>query len=185
MRVDGVDVRELDPNLLWGGIGIVPQQAYLFSGTVASNLRYGKPDASDEELWRALDIAQARDFVERMDDGLEARIDQGGANVSGGQRQRLCIARAIVSEPRIYLFDDAFSALDVATDRRVRSALAPLLANATMFVVAQRVSSIVDADVIVMLDKGRAVGMGRHEELLETCGQYRELVESQLGQGAA
>ncbi|NNG38660.1 ABC transporter ATP-binding protein [Flexivirga sp. ID2601S] len=179
--VDGVDVRQLDPTLLWGHIGIVPQKAYLFSGTVASNLRYGNPDATDDELWQALEVAQARDFVERLDGGLDAPINQGGTNVSGGQRQRLCIARALVAAPRIYLFDDSFSALDLATDQRLRRALAPRVHDATVFIVAQRVSTIQGADKIVVLDDGDAVGVGRHEELLATCPPYREIVESQLG----
>lgn len=181
VRIDGVDVRDLDPEALWGRIGIVPQQAYLFSGTVATNLRYGNPDATDDELWQALEIAQARDFVERMDGGLDAAIDQGGTNVSGGQRQRLCIARALVASANIYLFDDSFSALDVATDRRLREALAPHVRHATVFVVAQRISSIRDADQILVLEDGAAVGLGTHHELLESCPEYREIVESQLG----
>ena len=187
VRIDGVDVRELDPQALWGSIGLVPQHAYLFSGTVASNLRYGKPDATDDELWAALETAQARDFVERMDGGLDAVIEQGGSNVSGGQRQRLCIARALVAKPRIYLFDDSFSALDLATDRRLRAALAPQVEDATVLIVAQRVSTITDADLIIVLEDGAAVGMGAHEELLATCGPYREVVDSQLGrqEGAA
>ena len=187
VRIDGVDVRELDPQALWGSIGLVPQHAYLFSGTVASNLRYGKPDATDDELWSALETAQARDFVERMDGGLDAVIEQGGSNVSGGQRQRLCIARALVAKPRIYLFDDSFSALDLATDRRLRAALAPQVKDATVLIVAQRVSTITDADLIIVLEDGAAVGMGTHEELLATCAPYREVVDSQLGrqEGAA
>lgn len=187
VRIDGVDVRELDPQALWGSIGLVPQHAYLFSGTVASNLRYGKPDATDDELWAALETAQARDFVERMDGGLDAVIEQGGSNVSGGQRQRLCIARALVAKPRIYLFDDSFSALDLATDRRLRAALAPQVKDATVLIVAQRVSTITDADLIIVLEDGAAVGMGTHEELLATCAPYREVVDSQLGrqEGAA
>ena len=187
VRIDGVDVRELDPQALWGSIGLVPQHAYLFSGTVASNLRYGKPDATDDELWSVLETAQARDFVERMDGGLDAVIEQGGSNVSGGQRQRLCIARALVAKPRIYLFDDSFSALDLATDRRLRAALAPQVKDATVLIVAQRVSTITDADLIIGLEDGAAVGMGTHEELLATCAPYREVVDSQLGrqEGAA
>jgi len=158
----------------------VPQRPYLFSGTVASNLRYGDPDATDDELWAALEIAQARDFVAAMPDGLDAPIAQGGTNVSGGQRQRLAIARALVRRPEIYLFDDAFSALDLATDARLRAALAPVVADAAVVVVAQRVSTIVDADQIAVLDDGTVVGVGTHAELLASCPTYREIVESQL-----
>ncbi len=178
--VDGVDVRELDPDVLHGRIGLVPQTPYLFSGTVASNLRYGKPDATDEELWRALTIAQARDFVEAMPEQLDAPIAQGGGNVSGGQRQRLAIARAIIREPEIYLFDDAFSALDLATDARLRAALKPLTAEAVVVIVAQRVSTIRTADQIIVLEDGRIVGIGTHDKLLDTCPTYAEIVESQL-----
>jgi ATP-binding cassette subfamily B protein len=178
--VDGVDVRRLDPDLLWGRIGLVPQKPYLFSGTVASNLRYGKPDATDAELWTALEIAQARDFVSEMPDGLDATIAQGGTNVSGGQRQRLAIARALVKRPEIYVFDDSFSALDLATDARLRQALARNVDGATMIIVAQRISTIIDADQIIVLEDGRVVGRGTHEELLETSPTYREIVESQL-----
>ncbi|MEO6867228.1 MAG: ABC transporter ATP-binding protein [Gaiellales bacterium] len=177
--VDGIDVRELAPDLLWNRIGLVPQRAYLFSGTVASNLRYGDPDASDETLWQALEIAQARDFVEAMDKGLDAPVNQGGTNLSGGQRQRLAIARALVAQPEIYLFDDAFSALDLQTDARLRIALKPWTRESAVIVVAQRVSSIVDADQIIVLDDGRVVGRGTHEELLETCETYIEIVSSQ------
>jgi ATP-binding cassette subfamily B protein len=178
--VDGVDVRELDPDLLWGRIGLVPQKPYLFSGTVASNLRLGKPDATDEELWQALDIAQARKFVERMPEGLDSKIAQGGTNVSGGQRQRLAIARALVRRPEIYVFDDSFSALDVATDAALRAALAPETAEAAVIVVAQRVSTIRTADQIIVLEDGRIVGLGKHDELLKTCPTYAEIVESQF-----
>ncbi|CAM5528285.1 ABC transporter ATP-binding protein [Leifsonia shinshuensis] len=178
--VDGVDVAELDPELLWSRIGLVPQKPYLFSGTVASNLRYGNPDASDDELWRALEIAQAKGFVEEMPDKLDAPIAQGGTNVSGGQRQRLAIARALVRRPEIYVFDDSFSALDTATDARLRSALARSESDATMIVVAQRVSTIVDADQIVVLEDGRVVGRGTHAELVETNPTYAEIVSSQL-----
>ena len=178
VRIADVDVRRLDPELLWHRIGLVPQRPYLFSGTVASNLRYGNPDASDDDLWDALDVAQAADFVREMG-GLDAPIAQGGTNVSGGQRQRLCIARALVVRPDVYLFDDAFSALDLATDARLRAALRPITADATMIVVAQRVSTIVDADQIVVLDAGRVVGIGRHDELVETCPTYAEIVDSQ------
>jgi ATP-binding cassette subfamily B protein len=179
--VDGVDVRDLDLQLLWSRIGLVPQRAFLFTGTVASNLRHGKEDATDEELWEALEIAQARDFVERMPGGLDAPIAQGGTNVSGGQRQRLAIARAVIRRPAIYLFDDAFSALDLATDARLRAALRPVTRDATVLVVAQRVSSIRDADLIVVLEDGAVVGRGTHEELLEGCQTYQEIVSSQLG----
>ena len=178
--VDGVDVRDLDADTLWPKIGLVPQQAYLFSGTVASNLRYGKPDATEEEMWTALEIAQARDFVAAMDGGLEAPIAQGGTNVSGGQRQRLAIARALIRRPEIYLFDDSFSALDLATDARLRRALKPYTADATVVIVAQRVSTIADADQILVLEDGAVVGLGTHESLLATCPTYVEIVESQL-----
>lgn len=178
--VDGVDVREIDPDTLWNKIGFVPQTVYLFSGTVASNLRYGKPDATEAEMWAALEIAQARDFVEAMPDGLESAISQGGTNVSGGQRQRLAIARALIRRPELYLFDDSFSALDVATDARLRSALHTVTADATVIIVAQRVATIRDADQIVVLDNGGVVGLGTHDELLETCSTYGEIVDSQL-----
>jgi ATP-binding cassette subfamily B protein len=183
--VDGVDVRELDPDLLWSLIGIVPQKPYLFTGTVASNLRYGNPDASDEELWRCLEIAQARDFVAAMPDELESHIAQGGTNVSGGQRQRLAIARALVRRPEIYLFDDSFSALDLGTDARLRAALRPVTRDAAVLIVAQRVSTIVDADQIIVLDNGRVVGSGTHEELLASSPTYAEIVESQLSAAEA
>ncbi|KRC50512.1 multidrug ABC transporter ATP-binding protein [Leifsonia sp. Root227] len=178
--VDGVDVAELDPDLLWSRIGLVPQKPYLFSGTVASNLRYGKPDATDEELWQALEIAQARDFVQAMGEKLDAPIAQGGTNVSGGQRQRLAIARALVKRPEIYVFDDSFSALDTATDARLRHALSRQVSDATMIVVAQRVSTIVDADQIIVLEDGRVVGRGTHDELLQSNETYAEIVSSQL-----
>ncbi|MEN3539364.1 ABC transporter ATP-binding protein [Microbispora sp. ZYX-F-249] len=183
--IDGVDVRELDPRMLWTRIGLVPQKPYLFSGTVASNLRYGNPDATDEELWEALEIAQARDFVEAMPEGLQAPISQGGTNVSGGQRQRLSIARALVAKPEIYLFDDSFSALDLSTDARLRAALRPYTAGAAVVIVAQRVSTIADADQIVVLDDGVVAGIGTHEELLGSCPTYVEIVESQLTAGSA
>jgi ATP-binding cassette, subfamily B, multidrug efflux pump len=178
--VDGVDVRRIDPEQLWKRVGIVPQTPYLFGGTVASNLRFGDPDAADDQLWEALEIAQARDFVEAMDGGLDARIAQGGTSVSGGQRQRLCIARALVARPEIYLFDDSFSALDLATDARLRAALRPHTADATVIIVAQRVSTIIDADQIVVLDAGRVVGLGTHDGLLAACPTYLEVVRSQL-----
>ena len=179
LTVGGVDVREAGLEALWSRIGLVPQRPYLFTGTVGSNLRYGNPQASDEQLWEALRIAQAQDFVERMAEGLESPIAQGGTNVSGGQRQRLAIARALVRQPQVFLFDDSFSALDLTTDARVRAALRPVTRDATVVIVAQRVSTIIDADHIVVLDDGRVVGQGRHDELLETCGTYREIVESQ------
>ena len=178
--IDGVSVRDLDPEMLWSRIGLVPQKPYLFTGTVASNLRYGNPEASDEELWEALEVAQARDFVDEMPGGLEAPIAQGGTNVSGGQRQRLSIARALVRKPEIFLFDDSFSALDLATDARLRAALRPHTAQATVLIVSQRVSTIADADQIVVLDDGAIVGLGRHDELLKSCPTYIEIVESQL-----
>ncbi|MDQ6790331.1 MAG: ABC transporter ATP-binding protein/permease [Candidatus Dormibacteraeota bacterium] len=178
--VDGVDVRRLNPALLATMIGLVPQKAYLFAGTVASNLRYGKGDATDEELWHALEIAQARDFVEEMPGGLEAKIAQGGTNVSGGQRQRLAIARALVHRPEVYLFDDSFSALDYSTDAALREALARETAEATVVIVAQRVSTIRNADRIVVLEAGRVVGVGTHRELMEANETYREIVLSQL-----
>ncbi|MEV4535481.1 ABC transporter ATP-binding protein [Asanoa sp. NPDC049518] len=182
--VDGVDVRDLDADLLWSKIGLVPQRPYLFTGTIASNLRYGNPDASDEELWEALEVAQAKDFVSEMPEGLDAPIAQGGTNVSGGQRQRLAIARALVRKPEIYLFDDSFSALDLGTDARLRAALRPVTADAAVVVVAQRVSTIIDADEIIVLEDGAVVGRGRHAELLESSPTYAEIVESQLTVGA-
>jgi ATP-binding cassette subfamily B protein len=178
--VDGTDVRDLDLEVLWSHIGLVPQKPYLFSGTVATNLRFAKPDATDEELWDALRIAQAADFVEAMAEGLDTPVTQGGTNVSGGQRQRLSIARALVRRPPILLFDDAFSALDLATDARLRAALAPMARESTTLVVAQRVTSIMHADQILVLDDGRAVGLGTHRELLESCATYAEIVDSQL-----
>jgi ATP-binding cassette subfamily B protein len=178
--VDGVDVRLIDPQLLWSRIGLVPQKAFLFSGTVASNLRYGKPDATEEEMWQALEIAQGRDFVEAMPEGLEAPIAQGGSNVSGGQRQRIAIARALIRRPQMYLFDDSFSALDLTTDARLRAALAPVTKDSTVVIVAQRVSTIIGADQILVVDNGAVVGRGRHDELLATCETYQEIVASQL-----
>jgi ATP-binding cassette subfamily B protein len=178
--IDGVGVRDLDPEMLWNRIGLVPQQPYLFTGTVASNLRYGNPQATDEELWQALEVAQARDFVEEMPGGLEAPIAQGGTSVSGGQRQRLSIARALVRKPEVYLFDDSFSALDLTTDAKLRAALRRQTADATVLIVSQRVSTITGADQIIVLDNGSVVGLGRHEELLATCPTYVEIVQSQL-----
>jgi ATP-binding cassette subfamily B protein len=181
VRVGGVDVRQADLEALWKRIGLVPQRPFLFSGTVASNLRFGREEATDDELWQALEIAQGRDFVERMEGGLQARIAQGGTNVSGGQRQRLAIARAIVHRPEVLVFDDSFSALDLTTDARLRQALWRELPEVTKIVVAQRVSTITGADRIVVLEGGRMVGVGTHEQLLETNETYREIVESQLG----
>jgi ATP-binding cassette subfamily B multidrug efflux pump len=183
--VDGVDVRHLDPDLLSAMVALVPQRPYLFSGTVATNLRFGRPDATDEELWHALEVAQARDFVEQMPEGLDAPIAQGGSNVSGGQRQRLAIARALVRRPEIYLFDDSFSALDYATDAALRSALARETENSTVVIVAQRVSTIRDADRIVVLDEGAVVGTGTHAELMANNVTYREIVLSQLTEAEA
>jgi ATP-binding cassette subfamily B protein len=180
VAVDGVNVRDFDPETLWDRIGLVPQKPFLFTGTVASNLRYGNPDATDQQLWTALTIAQARDFVAAMPEGLDSAITQGGSNVSGGQRQRLAIARALVAEPNIYLFDDSFSALDLATDARLRAALKPVTADRTVIIVAQRVSTIADADQIVVLEDGRIVGVGTHAELLETSPTFVEIVQSQL-----
>ena len=183
--VDGIDVRDLDPDVLWGSIGLVPQRAYLFAGTVASNLRFGRPDATDEELWDALRVAQGEGFVRAMPEGLQAPIAQGGTNVSGGQRQRLAIARALVKRSPVTIFDDSFSALDTATDARLRAALARSEAAATRIVVAQRVSTILDADQIIVLEAGRIVAQGRHDELLGSSETYREIVESQMGSEAA
>ena len=185
VMVDGVDVRELQPELLWQRVGLVPQKPYLFSGTVASNLRYGKHDATDDELWHALEVAQASDFVRAMPGGLDARIAQGGSNVSGGQRQRLAIARALVRKPEIYLFDDSFSALDLATDARLRAALAPHTREATVIIVAQRVSTIARADQILVIEDGEMVGVGTHDQLLEHCPTYAEIVASQISEEAA
>ncbi len=180
VRIGGVDVRDIAPDELWALVGLVPQRPYLFSGTVRSNLQFGAPDATDDELWRALEVAQARDFVEQMEGGLDAPIAQGGTNVSGGQRQRLAIARAIAKRPAVYLFDDSFSALDYATDAALRAALVPETREATVLVVAQRVATIRHADRIVVLDDGRVVGVGTHDELLETDATYQEIVYSQL-----
>ncbi|HEX6381317.1 MAG TPA: ABC transporter ATP-binding protein [Acidimicrobiia bacterium] len=181
----GADIRTLDPEQLWNRIGLIPQKPYLFSGTVRSNLLYGKPDATDEELWAALQVAQAADFVAAMPGGLDTPIEQGGTNVSGGQRQRLAIARALVRRPDVYLFDDSFSALDVATDARLRAALAPYTRQAAVIVVAQRVSTIRHADQIVVLEDGTVLGVGTHDELMARCPTYREIVESQRQEEAA
>ncbi|CAL9537969.1 putative ABC transporter ATP-binding protein [Streptomyces sp. enrichment culture] len=183
--VDGVPVADVDPALLARTVGLVPQKPYLFAGTVATNLRYGNPDATDEELWHALEVAQGRDFVERLEGGLDAPVAQGGTNVSGGQRQRLAIARTLVQRPEIYLFDDSFSALDYATDAALRAALARETAEATVVIVAQRVATIRDADRIVVLDEGRVVGTGRHHELMADNETYREIVLSQLTEAEA
>jgi ATP-binding cassette subfamily B protein len=176
----GVDVRDAALEDVWARIGLVPQRPYLFTGTVASNLRYGDTGATDDQLWEALRIAQAEDFVRAMPGGLEAPIAQGGTNVSGGQRQRLAIARALVKRPEIYVFDDSFSALDTATDARLRAALAEEVAGATMIIVAQRVSTIIDADQIIVLEDGAVVGIGTHDELLASSEEYAEIVASQL-----
>ena len=179
VSLDGVNVRDLAPEALWSRVGMVPQKPYLFSGTVASNLRYGKEDATDEEMWEALRIAQAEDFVREMPGGLDATIAQGGTNVSGGQRQRLAIARALIRQPEIYLFDDSFSALDLATDARLRAALEPHVRQSVVVVVAQRVSTIRHANTILVLEDGECVGLGTHDELLATCETYQEIVSSQ------
>ncbi|HSD48289.1 MAG TPA: ABC transporter ATP-binding protein, partial [Actinomycetota bacterium] len=178
--IDGVDVRDLAQQDLWARIGLAPQRAFLFSGTVASNVRDGREDATDEEIWHALDVAQARGFVEEMAEGLEATVTQGGTNLSGGQRQRLAIARAVAKRPGIYIFDDSFSALDFSTDARLRAALRAETAQATVLIVAQRVGTIMHADRIVVLAEGTLCGVGTHAELLETCATYREIVYSQL-----
>ena len=183
--IEGTDARDIELELLWSKVGVVPQRPYLFTGTVASNLRYGNPEATDAELWAALDVAQARDFVEAMPQKLDAPIAQGGTNVSGGQRQRLSIARALLRRPAILLFDDSFSALDLATEARLRAALRPHIANATVVMVAQRIASVVDADQIILLDAGAIVGRGRHAELLASSPTYAEIVASQLAAEAA
>ena len=184
LSIDGIDVRDQSLEQVWSRIGLVPQRAYLFGGTIASNLRFGKQDATDEELWHALEVAQSRDFVEAMEGGLGAQIDQGGTNLSGGQRQRLAIARALVKRPSIFLFDDCFSALDAGTDARLRAALRADTRDATVLIVAQRVSTIMHADRIIVLDEGRIVGIGKHDELMASCEPYREIVDSQLGEAA-
>jgi len=178
--LDGVPVSQLDREEITKRVALVPQRPYLFSGTIEHNLRFGKPEASDDELWDALHVAQGDGFVKEKKNGLASRIAQGGTNVSGGQRQRLCIARALVTKPKVYLFDDSFSALDVATDARLRAALKRTTADATIIIVAQRISTITEADQIPVLDNGRIVDRGTHEELLETSPTYQEIVESQL-----
>ncbi len=183
--VGGVDVRDLDPDVLWNTIGYVPQKPYLFSGTVRSNLEFGMPDATDEQMWKALEVSQAADFVAAMPGGLDARIEQGGTNVSGGQRQRLSIARALIRKPDIYVFDDSFSALDLATDARLRAALAPYTRDAAVVIVAQRVSTISTADCILVLEDGAVVGRGTHEELIASNDTYAEIVQSQIGEKSA
>jgi ATP-binding cassette subfamily B protein len=180
IELDGRDIREMERSELWKHIGFVPQKAFLFSGTVGSNLRYGDDSATEEELWQALSVAQAKEFVQAMPAGLDEPISQGGTNVSGGQRQRLAIARALVKKPDVYVFDDSFSALDFKTDSLLRAALRREAANSTVLVVAQRVSSIMHADQIVVLDEGTIVGLGTHQHLLETCETYKEIVYSQL-----
>ena len=185
MLVGGVNVRDVPMEQLWQGFGIVPQKSLLFSGTIASNIRFGRADASDDEIWEALEIAQAASFVREMPDQLESTVDQGGANFSGGQRQRMSIARAIVRGPAIYLFDDSFSALDYATDARVRAALAQQTRGATVVMVAQRVGSILHCDQIVVMDYGHVVGVGTHAQLLDTCETYREIALSQAEMGSA
>jgi len=182
--VDGIDVRDYDIEYLWSSLGLIPQRGYLFSGNVADNLRYGKPDATDDEMWAALRVAAAEDFVRAHPDGLQMRVAQGGINFSGGQRQRLAIARAVIRRPAIYLFDDAFSALDVHTDARVREALHTVSAESTVVIVAQRISTVVHADQVVVVDGGRVVGAGTHDALLAECPTYAEFVDSQsLGAG--
>jgi ATP-binding cassette subfamily B protein len=183
--VDGVDIRQMDREDVWARMGMIPQKAFLFGGSVRSNLRFGKEDATEDELWRALEIAQGRDFVSEMEGGLDAPIAQGGTNLSGGQRQRLSIARAIVKDAPLYIFDDSFSALDFATDARLRAALDRELSHATVIIVAQRVGTILSADQILVMDDGEIVGIGTHRELLESNETYREIVYSQLSESEA
>jgi ABC-type multidrug transport system fused ATPase/permease subunit len=184
IRVDDVDVRDYDTEYLWASVGLVPQRGYLFSGTVSENLRYGKADATEEEMWAALRVAAADDFIAATPDGLGTRVAQAGVNFSGGQRQRLAIARAVIRTPAIYLFDDAFSALDTETEARVRAALRESSANSTVIIVAQRISTVMVADQIIVLDAGRVVGVGRHDELLDRCAAYAEFADSQsMGTG--
>jgi ATP-binding cassette subfamily B protein len=180
VKIDGVDVRNLRLEKLWSLIGVVPQKAFLFSGTIASNLRYGDESADDEALWKALEIAQGKQFVTEMEGGLDGEVDQGGTNVSGGQRQRLAIARAIVKRPKVYIFDDSFSALDFKTDQQLRAALREETHDATVIIVAQRVGTIMHADQIIVLDSGQIVGIGTHDELMKSCETYQEIVYSQL-----
>ena len=178
--LDGLNVQEQSLEGIWSDIGLVPQRSFLFGGTIAENLRYGDPQATDDQLWAALTIAQATDFVSELPEKLEARVAQGGTNFSGGQRQRLSIARAIVKNPRLYILDDSFSALDYTTDSNLRAALAEASSNATVIIVAQRVSTILGADQIIVLDAGKIVGIGRHHELMTSCQTYKEIVLSQL-----
>ncbi|MGL4306561.1 MAG: ABC transporter ATP-binding protein [Mycobacteriaceae bacterium] len=182
--INGFDVKDIDPELLWPQIGLVPQKAYLFSGTIASNLRYGRSDASEEQMWQALEIAQAKDFVEALSDGLHSAVAQGGTNFSGGQRQRLAIARAIIRQPQIYLFDDSFSALDLSTDAKLRIALREVTQSSTVIIVAQRISTIIDADQILVFEDGKIVGSGTHDQLSQSCTTYSEIVDSQLPAGS-
>jgi ABC-type multidrug transport system fused ATPase/permease subunit len=177
--MDGIDVRDFDPEQLWSAIGVVPQRGYLFSGTVADNLRYGRADATEDDMWHALEVAAADDFVRAHPDGLAMRVAQGGINFSGGQRQRLAIARAVIRRPNVYLFDDAFSALDVRTDARVRAALAAESAESTVVIVSQRISTVAQADQIIVIDNGRILASGTHETLLTQCPEYAEFADSQ------
>jgi ATP-binding cassette subfamily B protein len=179
VTVDGIDVRHYDLEQLWSAIGLVPQRGYLFSGTVAENLRYGNADATDAEMWEALRVAAADGFVGAHPDGLQMRVSQGGINFSGGQRQRLAIARAVIRRPKVYLFDDAFSALDVHTDAQVRAALGEMSEDATVLIVSQRISTVAEADQVIVVDDGRIVGAGTHESLLADCPTYAEFVDSQ------